>query len=74
MNPDIKTAFVNENRMKPKLLNFCLLGNIDSKNPAVFQILHNSACEGTLCTEILLGSLEFFLKVEWILVLLYLTH
>lgn len=63
MNPDIKTSFVNENRMKPEshqLLNFCLLGNIDSKNPAVFQILHNSACEGTLCTEILLGSLKFF--------------
>lgn len=63
MNPDIKTAFVNENRMKPEshqLLNFWLLWNIDSKNPAVFQILNNSACEGTLHTEILLASLEFF--------------
>lgn len=63
MNPDIKTAFVNENRMKPEshqLFNFWLLGNIDSKNPAVFQILHNSAREGTLCTKILLGSSEFF--------------
>lgn len=63
MNPDIKTGFVNENRMTPEshqLLNFRLLGNIDSKNPAVFQVLKKSASEGTLCTEILLGSLEFF--------------
>lgn len=75
MNPDIKSAFVNENRMKPEshqLVELLAALKHRQQESNCFQDIEQ-LCMYSVHRD-LVGLLRVFLKVEWILVLLHLTY